>query len=117
MPHPLAILALLLGLTSTAAAEGATTFFVSPHGNDRWSGTLAQPDAARGDGPLATLQGARDAIRTLKKQGQLPPGGVAVELLAGRYEMLGPLELTAEEVNLERSVPQGRPSCCFARCF
>lgn len=42
-------------------------FFVSTHGSDDWSGTLAGPDSGKTDGPFATLNRARDAVRTLKK--------------------------------------------------
>ena len=40
--------------------------FVSPQGNDRWSGTLAAPNADATDGPFATLGRARQAVRVLK---------------------------------------------------
>lgn len=111
MLHRFVILAVMFGLTSPAAAEGPQTLFVAPHGNDRWTGSLAEPNAAGNDGPLATLQGARDAIRSLKAQHGLPPGGVVVELLAGRYEMTGPLELTAEDSGSPQSpiVYRSRP--------
>jgi len=97
MSRPLATLALLFGLVAAAAAAEPRKLFVSPQGNDRWSGVLATPNAAGTDGPLATLVGAREAIRAMKKQGALPARGVVVELLAGRYEMAGALELTAED--------------------
>lgn len=42
-------------------------FYVSPAGNNSWSGTLAAPNAERSDGPFATLSRARDAVRQLKK--------------------------------------------------
>ncbi|VGO19710.1 right-handed parallel beta-helix repeat-containing protein [Pontiella sulfatireligans] len=42
-------------------------FYLSPNGSDRWSGTLAEPNADGTDGPFATLERARDAVRTLKK--------------------------------------------------
>ena len=42
-------------------------FYVSPSGSDAWSGTLADPSKQRNDGPFATLQRARDAIRELKQ--------------------------------------------------
>ena len=45
-----------------------TVFYVSPAGNDRWSGALPAADARRQDGPLATLAAARDAIRRLKQR-------------------------------------------------
>jgi len=36
---------------------------VSPNGNDRWSGRLAKPNARGNDGPMATLEAARNALR------------------------------------------------------
>ena len=55
-----------------AAASGANAdtsrrnadFYVSPSGSDAWSGTLADPNKQRNDGPFLTLQRARDALRS-----------------------------------------------------
>jgi len=44
-------------------AAGPLLLYVSPAGNDGWSGALAEPEPDRADGPLAALAGARDAIR------------------------------------------------------
>jgi hypothetical protein len=41
-------------------------FYVSPVGNDSWSGKLAQPNAAKTDGPFATVHRAKDAVRLIK---------------------------------------------------
>ena len=40
--------------------------FVSPEGNDSWSGRLPERNAEGTDGPLATLEGARNEVRRLK---------------------------------------------------
>lgn len=57
----------LLGL---AYAESSTkTFYVASNGNDQWTGGLPTPDLSGKDGPLATLQKARNAIRELRKSG------------------------------------------------
>jgi len=77
--------------------------YVSPNGNDSWSGRLASPNRARTDGPFATLERARDAIRALKKQGGLPDGGVTVWLRGGTYTRLTPFELTAEDSGTPQS--------------
>jgi len=42
-------------------------FYVSPAGNDSWSGTLPAPNAQRSDGPFSTLARARDEVALLKK--------------------------------------------------
>jgi len=43
-------------------------FYVSPKGNDNWSGTLAEPNSAGTDGPFLTLERAQKAVRELKAQ-------------------------------------------------
>ena len=49
------------------AGDVRADFYVSPAGNNSWSGTLAAPNAEHSDGPFATLGRARDAVRQLKK--------------------------------------------------
>jgi hypothetical protein len=75
----------------------ALTLYVSPCGNDTWSGTRAEPNAAKSDGPFATLTRARDEIRRIKKSGGLPKNGLSVEILGGLYTLSAPLALTAED--------------------
>ncbi len=41
-------------------------FYVSPEGNDNWSGTLAAPNSSGTDGPFATIIRAKSAVRELK---------------------------------------------------
>jgi hypothetical protein len=67
--------------------------FIANDGNDNWSGRIAVPNAARNDGPFATLERARDEIRKLKQAGEMPKGGVTVELHGGVYQREQPLEL------------------------
>jgi hypothetical protein len=69
---------------------------VSPRGDDRWSGRLAEPTADHRDGPFATPQRARDAIRALKHEGRLP-AGVTVWLRGGRYPLREPLVFEPED--------------------
>jgi hypothetical protein len=81
----------------TAAAPQNVVLYVATGGNDEWSGTLAEPNAARTDGPFATLERARDEIRQIKARGGLPAGGARVELRAGTYPRQEPLELGADD--------------------
>jgi len=71
-------------------AGGAVTFHVAPDGNDAWSGRLQRPNAERTDGPLASLAGARDAVRKVKAQGALAEP-VRVEIAGGTYALAGPV--------------------------
>ena len=45
------------------------TFYVATDGSDSWSGRLPAPNADRSDGPFATLEKARDAIRRMERTG------------------------------------------------
>lgn len=80
-----------------ALATAATEFYVATAGNDSWSGKLPEPNAAKTDGPFASLSRARDAIRAAKKAGQLPDGGVTVSVRAGVYELTEPFGLTSQD--------------------
>ncbi len=70
--------------------------FVSPAGNDNWSGRLPAPNAEGTDGPLATLARARDAVRQRKVKGELA-GPMTVWVRGGRYALTEPLTFTAED--------------------
>ncbi len=83
------------GVLADRAAGPSITFYVSPSGNDQWSGRRATPTADRTDGPLATLTAARDAVRRIKQAGPLPAGGVTVEIGPGMYRLAQPLQLEA----------------------
>ncbi|GDY19723.1 hypothetical protein LBMAG56_10680 [Verrucomicrobiota bacterium] len=64
----------------------AATFFLAPDGNDQWSGQLARPNPARTDGPLASLDGARAALRRLKAAAPLREP-IHVRVAAGTYPL------------------------------
>ncbi|MHB9132753.1 MAG: right-handed parallel beta-helix repeat-containing protein [Armatimonadota bacterium] len=70
--------------------------FVATNGNDAWSGGVAEPNAAGTDGPLATLEKARDAVRGLKAKGLLA-GPVTVQVRGGIYSLAKPLTFTPED--------------------
>ncbi len=75
---------------AAGAAESATRLFVSPQGNDSWSGRLEQANAEQTDGPLASLAGARDAVRRLHQDGSLA-GPVHVAFAEGVYPIEKPV--------------------------
>ncbi len=79
---------------------GAVNFYVSTEGSDRWSGNLAQPNAGNTDGPLASLAGARDAIRRLKSRGPLTEP-VHVIVADGTYSLAEPLVLALQDSGTE----------------
>ena len=71
--------------------------FVAVNGNDDWSGSLPEPNDRRTDGPFATLERVRDAIREWKQTPGLPKDGIVVELRGGVYQREHPFELTASD--------------------
>ncbi|MHC4281583.1 MAG: right-handed parallel beta-helix repeat-containing protein [Planctomycetota bacterium] len=81
----------LLALPVPADAAPKADFYIATNGDDSWSGRLATPNAARTDGPLASLGGARDAIRKMKKTSDLTRP-VTVLLRRGTYRTLKPVE-------------------------
>jgi hypothetical protein len=80
----LIILGLLLSIVPNALSQGRllrgveskqfsllgnkADFYVSPMGNDAWSGTLPAPNLENTDGPFATISKAKTAVRELKQE-------------------------------------------------
>ena len=79
--------------SSTFAVSGIT-FYVSPSGDDSWSGKSAQKSAS--GGPFATIQRAQKAVRDLKADGKMT-GPVTVYLRGGTYELSAPVVFTPED--------------------
>ena len=104
------VVAVLLGEQGVQAV----TLYVAPDGNDQWSGRLARPNRERTDGPLASLQGARDAVRRLKAQGPLTEP-VRVLVAEGTYSLSEPVVFTPEDSGTEKcpiiyeAAPEARP--------
>lgn len=73
-------------------------FYVAPNGNDAWSGQQESPNSQNTDGPFATLQRVRDAIRQLKKKqdGTLKQQ-ILVIVRGGTYFLTQPLVFTPED--------------------
>lgn len=76
---------------------GPKSFYVAANGSDKWSGTLAAPNRGKTDGPFATLERARDAVRQLKQSGGIPAGGLTVWVRGGTYKVARTFNLGAED--------------------
>jgi parallel beta-helix repeat protein len=74
---------------SPAGLRDTVLFYVAAGGNDSWSGRHAAPNAAMTDGPFATLQRARDAVRKSLAQGSHP----SVRVRGGAYTFNSTLRL------------------------
>lgn len=79
------------------APRTGLTLHVSPDGNDAWSGFPAAPDADRTDGPLATIQRARDLIRESRSATNAAGQGATVLLRGGVYRQRESLVFTAAD--------------------
>ena len=76
---------------------------VSPQGNDKWSGRLAEPNAQRTDGPLATIGEAKERLKKLKNidcggASDCVLTGLTVWLRGGTYFLDRTLEYTSDDL-------------------
>lgn len=95
-----AFAAVALGFCFLPTHSRAIDFHVAGNGNDAWSGRVAVPGKDKKDGPFATLERAREEIRTLKKSKDgkgLPKEGVRVLLQPGSYPLARVFELGKED--------------------
>ena len=97
----LAVLSLWVAMTGSVAWAAQADFYVASNGDDAWSGALARPNAERTDGPFATLERARDAIRRLKA-GRALSKPVTVMVRGGTYFLSKPFVLRPEDSGGER---------------
>ena len=93
------LLMLLLSASTILAfscnSQKETVFYVALDGNDSWSGKLTEPNSGKTDGPFATLEKARDAVRLSKKDNPAKPVNVLIR--GGVYSITKTLALTAED--------------------
>ncbi len=71
-------------------------YYVATNGQDAWSGTLPEPNAAGTDGPFATMQRARDAVREAKAS-EAEPKPHTVLIRGGVYRLSAPLVLEPQD--------------------
>ena len=85
---------LLITIQGSSPAPTTVTLYVSPNGNDLWSGQLAAPNAASTDGPFATFDRARAAVQSISKTALTL---VAVQFRGGTYYLSSTEVLTAAD--------------------
>lgn len=69
----------LAGFGEASAGNEGANLYIAPWGRDENPGTA--------EAPLATLAGARDALRAIKEREGLPAGGVKVYIREGTYSL------------------------------
>jgi len=88
-PLTTAILVATLAVGAPVSTWADATLYVARTGSDTNPGTALRP--------FATMERARNALRTLKSSGKLSDQGVTIEVRPGIYELSRSLELTAED--------------------
>ena len=85
---------IFLAGAAVRAAPEPLTYFVSPEGNDLFTGLIARNNLARTDGPFGTIQHARDIARAaIREQNGKQRRAVNIVLRGGTYWLSGPLML------------------------
>jgi len=95
-PNRLSGVVLVLAAAFGVVGAQGLDLHVNPRGNDAWSGRLARPNPAGTDGPLASLTGARDALRRLRAAGGVNEP-MRVIVAEGRYTLREPLVLEPQD--------------------
>lgn len=91
----------LLAATPSLAASEPLSLYVATDGNDAWSGALPQPNAAKTDGPFASLERARDEVRKRKAAGGA--GAIEVFVRGGDYLIPSTLKFTEADSGAEKA--------------
>ncbi len=90
---------LLCFFHSALTGQTHRLYYIAPSGNDSWSGMLPTPDRTGTDGPFATLERARDAVRESRKAG-IP---AEVQLRKGVYSITRTLHLDSLDSGTARN--------------
>jgi len=99
----LLLLLLFFSYNCSNLSQENSCFYVSPNGNDAWSGKIAAPNNSKTDGPFASPEKARQAVRKLIKTNTPPQGGLTIYLRKGDYPITKTFRLTAEDSGTELS--------------
>jgi hypothetical protein len=74
------------------------TLHVSPDGNDSWTGRLPAPAEDKTDGPLRTLEGARDAARNISQAQSAGLDEILILVHDGTYRLKKSLRITQPDI-------------------
>ena len=114
-------MAQLKAVTGVMRDAALADVYVSPQGNDAWSGQLAAPNSDRTDGPLATLPAAQRRVLNIRTGQPLRTRPVVVALRGGTYCLTRSLEFgpehsgTAQAPVIYRAYKNERPVLSGAR--
>ncbi len=94
---------LFLIINATFAGNSCDTIYISPRGNDNWSGELKRVDSKGDKGPFKTIKRAMEKVRSLKS---VPCGDqrIVVVLRGGFYYLKKPLIFKAQDSGTKKAV-------------
>lgn len=87
---------ILIALFFSWGLNAATIIYVAKNGNDACSGRLSEPKKDKKDGPLATLEAAREKVRQIQGSKEFK-GRIIVAIRRGIYECKSPLILEEKD--------------------
>lgn len=93
------LVALIAALGCASALAADINIHVAPNGDDRLQGRVAAFDYVTGDGPVATLERARDLVRAARVAGAGPRANIL--LRAGTYYLDKTLQLETQDSGTE----------------
>jgi len=93
---------IIIGVNSCA---GAAAIYVSPVGDDHWTGGLAAPNRQKTDGPLATLPAALEAAQKLRRLANTTNPDIKILLRGGVYELTAPIVLKPADSGSDTNRP------------
>jgi len=76
--------------------------YISIDGNDNWSGKLEIPNKSKTDGPLASLERARDKIFEFKEKNKFIKGNILVEIQEGTYTLSKTFKLNTKDGGFDK---------------
>jgi len=89
-------LAAAILLTATTAG-GTVTLYVATNGQPGWSGALPEPNHDGTDGPLPSIQAARDAIRARRARAEWTNEPITAHIRGGTYYLDEPITFGPED--------------------
>lgn len=95
---------LAFSLCGAVCSAAPATLYVSPDGNDAWTGQVLKPSAAKDDGPKASLSAALEASRALKRDNKAADG-VTILVRGGAYYLSAPITLLPEDSGVDAMRP------------
>ncbi len=94
--------ALLFAVTIFAQDSNEILIYVSPDGNDEWSGTIGEPNENKTEGPIATIQKALDKVKEIRSS-EMGEKTIKIILRDGVYLINKPIVITTEHSGKENA--------------